>query len=139
MVLVAGMRKREMRDSADVLGSSQRRGGGVCGVGVDGWVLQLRGGAVSAGYSGELRGDRSLLHKNMRGDGLEVRRNSGNGVESSEGWEVDGVDQKRGKSAAEMGVSGERLGRPGGEMGVVVVGKQKRVGRGSKRRAREGR
>ena len=66
MVLVAGMRKREMRDSADVLGSSRRRGGGVCGVGVAGWVLQLRGGAVSARYSGELRGDRSLLHKNVR-------------------------------------------------------------------------
>ena len=119
MALVAGMRKRKMLDSAGVLGSSRRRGGGVCGVGFVGWVLQLQGGAVSAGSSGELRGDRSLLHKNMRGEGLEVRRNSGNGVESSEGWEVDGVDRKRRKSVVEMGVSGERLGRPGG---VVLVG-----------------
>ena len=50
---------------------------------------------------------------------LEMRRDMGNGVESSKGWEVDGVDRKQGKSAAEMGVSGERLGRPGG---VVLVG-----------------
>ena len=51
------------------------------------------GAEVSASYSGELRGDCSLLHKNVRGDVLEVRQSSGNEVERSKGWVVDGVDR----------------------------------------------
>ena len=91
---LAGSCTGERGEGENVPRGAWRRSGGFCEVGVDGWVLQLRGGAVSARYSGELRGDRSLLHKNVRGDGLEVRRNTGNGVERSKGWVVDGVDRQ---------------------------------------------
>ena len=49
-----------------VVSGAARRGRRLGGNGVDRKVLQLRGGEVSASYSGELRGDRSLLHKNVR-------------------------------------------------------------------------
>ena len=69
--------------------------------GVDEEMLQLWGDAAAARNSGELRGDGSLLHTTSKEKYLELRRGMRNGVERSEGWEVDGVDRKRGKSMAE--------------------------------------
>ena len=89
----AGMGSWGSRVQGRVVSGAARRGRRFGGNGVDGEALQLRGGEVSASYSGELRGDCSLLHKNVRGDVFEVRQSSGNEVERSKGWVVDGVDR----------------------------------------------
>ena len=89
------------------------RGRRLGGNGVDGEALQLRGGEASMRNSGKLRRDGSRLHKNNNGERLEVRRDMGNGMESSKGGEVDGVDRKCGNSAVEWAAPASKLGSPG--------------------------
>ena len=81
----AGMGSWGSRVQGRVVSGAARRCRRLGGNGVDGEALQLRGGEASARNSGELRRDGSRLHKNNNGERLEMRRDMGNGMESSKG------------------------------------------------------
>ena len=137
MVFAGNLRKRGGAERY-LPGGVRRREGCVGAVEGGGDAARCRGflagGRVAAASSGDARSSAQKParqhHKDARaqheGEGTIQRARGGLPSPESRG---DGGG---------CGVSGGRLGRPGGEIGVVEVGKWKRVDRGLKRRGSRG-